>query len=83
MDFISQQIFLFLSIGGLLFLPGFLALRICFGKKTPLNSFETTLTASALSFGFLDFLMILLGKNHILLTPYSITCILLTLLLVC
>lgn len=83
MDFLLHQLTLFLSIGGLLFLPGFLMLRMLFNGSKGLTPFETTLTAFALSLGFLDFLMILLGKSHILLTPYSITCALLTLLLVC
>ncbi len=73
MDFLLNQIFLFLSIGGLLFLPGFLALRILFGKNTPLTSWEIMLTAFALSIGCIDFLMILLAKYHFLLTPYSIS----------
>lgn len=72
MNFLFYQILLFLSVGGLFFLPGFLALRTLFGRNTPLTSLEAALTAFALSIGFLDFLMILLGKNHILLTPYSI-----------
>jgi hypothetical protein len=81
MDFIFHQILLFFSIGGLFFLPGFLALRTLFGRNTPLTSFETALAAFALSIGFVDFLMILLGKNHILLTPYSITIAILLLLI--
>ncbi len=81
MDFILHQLSLFLSIGGLLFLPGFLALHVFFPRKT-LTAWETILTAFALSIGFLDFLMILLGKNHILLTPYSITTALCILLLI-
>ena len=74
MDFLLHQSFLFLSIGGLLFLPGFLVLRALFGKKdTPLTPLENFITAFALSVGIIDFLMILLGKNHIPLIPSAIT----------
>ena len=73
MDFTFHFTFLLLSFGGLLFLPGFVALRILLGKTSPLSSWETLLTAFALSIGLLDFLMILLGKNDVLFTRYSIS----------
>lgn len=73
MDFILHFTFLLLSFGGLLFLPGFVALRILLGKASPLSSWETLLTAFALSIGLLDFLMILLGKNDVIFTRYSIS----------
>ncbi len=72
MDFIIHHISFLLSIGGLLFLPGLILLRLLFGKISPLSSWETLLTAFALSVGLLDFLMLLLGKNHILFTQHSI-----------
>ena len=73
MDFTLHFIFLLLSLGGLLFLPGLVALRILFGKESALAPWETLLTAFAVSVGLIDFLMILLGKNHILFTRYSIS----------
>jgi hypothetical protein len=73
MDLILHHAILLITIGGLLFLPGILALRLLFGKRSPLSSWETLLTSFALSVGLIDFLMILLGKNHIPLSPLSIT----------
>lgn len=72
MDLISQHALLLLSIGSLLFLPGYIALRILLGKTSPLAGWETALTAFAISIGLLDFLMILLGKNGVIFTRYSI-----------
>lgn len=72
MDFFLQHILFLSSVGFLLFLPGYISLRILFGVKSPLAKWETTLASFAISVGMLDFLMILIGKNHIIFTRYSI-----------
>src|SRR3989304_9163783 len=62
----------FLIIGWLFFAPGWLILRIFFGKKY-FVPFETLIFSFGISIGLLDFLMIVLGKYGLTLNAYTIT----------
>lgn len=55
------SIVLFLILGFLFFMPGWLVLRVFF-KKRCLIPFETLIFSFGISLGFVDFLMILIGK---------------------
>lgn len=58
--------FVFLAVSGiLLILPGFLLLRAFFPVSSRFQSIETLLYSFAISVGFLDFLMIALGRSGI------------------
>ncbi len=65
--------FSFLLVSGILFfVPGFFLLRAAFRKDGSLVPFETLLFSFATSIGFLDFLMIALGKSGVLFSPLSL-----------
>lgn len=61
-----------LTIGILFFLPGFFLVRVFLQKQTTLTPLEYWVLAFALGLGFLNFLMILLGKLGVLFTSISL-----------
>ncbi len=65
---------LFLTAAGiLLFLPGWIMLRVFFGGHRPFLPLETLLFSFGLGIGLIDFLMIALGKTGITLDAVSIS----------
>lgn len=69
---ISTSVF-FIAAGALLFLPGWIILRIFFGERKPFVPFETLLFSFGLSIGLLDFIMIAIGKAGFTLSTISIS----------
>ncbi|MBP7060905.1 MAG: hypothetical protein KBA91_02920 [Candidatus Moranbacteria bacterium] len=73
---------LLLSLSVLFFLPGYFLLRLFLRSQAKLSPLETITFSFAIGLGALNFLMILLGKSGILLTKYSLSIGILTLVLV-
>lgn len=68
---LDTPIFL-ITIGVLFFLPGLFFLRLFLQRKTSLMPLESFVLTFALGLGFLNFIMILLGKTGILFTKISL-----------
>ena len=68
---LDAPIFL-VTIGVLFFLPGLFFLRLFLKRNTSLMPIETWVLSFALGLGFLNFLMILLGKMGILFTKITL-----------
>ncbi|OGI14147.1 MAG: hypothetical protein A3E38_00940 [Candidatus Moranbacteria bacterium RIFCSPHIGHO2_12_FULL_54_9] len=68
------DIFFFIAATGtLFFLPGWILVRLFFGRSNLFLSFETLLFSFGLSVGLIDFLMILLGTSGFLLSAVSLS----------
>ncbi len=72
MAFSPDPLLFLIAIGTLFFLPGFVVLRIFLQKHTALAPLETWIFSFALGLGFLNFLMILMGKMGTLFTTTSL-----------
>lgn len=72
MHALQNTIFFALATGILLFLPGWIVVRLFFQKNVSLLPFESLLFSFGISIGMLDFLMIGIGKLHIRLDIFSI-----------
>lgn len=83
LNFIFTQIFFYLTISLVLFLPGYAILHATYGKNKPFYSIETFLLSFGISLVTIDIAMILLGKAGIPLTATSILSSLALLFLAC
>ncbi len=83
MAFVPDTIFFLCSIAALFFLPGFFLLRVFVQKNTALSPLETWVFSFATGLGFLNFLMILLGKSGVPFTKTSLSLSLFVTLLAC
>lgn len=82
MEALKETVLFSIAVGIFLFAPGWVILSLFFNKRNQLLPFETLIFSFGISVGLIDFLMILLGKMHILLSPTAlITSIIATLIL--
>ncbi|MFZ2299830.1 MAG: hypothetical protein WAW00_01695, partial [Candidatus Moraniibacteriota bacterium] len=72
MYLISASLF-FIATGILLFLPGWIVLRMFFDKRKSFLPFETLIFSFGISIGLIDFLMIALGTAGIMLDMFSLS----------
>lgn len=72
MHVIINTFLFFFATGILFFLPGWVILQLFFRKNSPFLPFEAFILSFGLSLGFVDFLMIIIGKLHIRLDIFSL-----------
>lgn len=82
MQELLDTILFFTASGLLFFVPGWVILALLFKKQGLLAPLEMCIFSFGISIGLIDFLMILLGKAKILLSPFSLAAGIFVLLLV-
>ena len=83
LSFIQNQIIFYIALIVVLFLPGYFFLLAVFGRKGRLGLLERFVIASGLSIIIVDFLMLLLGRIHILISRASLLVSIFIFILVC
>ena len=83
LQFILNQILFYISLVVLMFLPGYFFLLAVFGRQGRLSLLERFVTASGLSIIVVDFLMLFLGRIHVLITRASLLASIFVFILAC
>lgn len=80
---IIQNVYFFLILGFLFFLPGYFLLRVLFTEKYPFSRLETLLFSTAAGLTIVDIIMLLLGKINLAINSINITISIILFLAIC